>query len=843
MTFPLFKYNLITCFRSRIEGQKSYLAPIKIPKMQLRVQMALGLYFIWANCTGQSITILDSISQKQLEYVYISLPKDNWQAISNDRGQFDLPQKYWTPSDTLYLEMLNYKPKVITHGYLVSNDFVVYMQPEYNQLKEVVVTASRWSNNKNEIPFSFAVLDQRFSEIVQPQTTADLLEKSGQVFVQKSQLGGGSPMIRGFSANRILLLVDGVRMNSAIFRSGNLHNIIVVDPRSVDQTEVYLGPASVVFGSDAIGGSINFKTLEPNWNESDSNQTVFQVGTNIGSANNERTIQTSGKWSNRRWGWVGNFSFSQFGDLIMGKYGGFNSYLRKDYLKVSNPPLLNDQLVTNHHPRKQISTGYDQWNILQKIYYRPHPNLSFSLAFHRSESSNIPRYDRLLVRDSDSQLRSAEWYYGPQIWQMIHFKSEAQLNRKWADVMTTSLAFQRQRESRHDRSRNNPLRYHRDEWVNMVNLSLDIEKRWNKGLLLQYGLEGVFNRIYSSGRAEDITNNQRYAIHSRYPNHSNWQSAAWFTQLKKSTENFSVTAGIRGNYSGANATFDSSFFAFPYDNYIFSATNLSGGIGLNYRPNSENTWGINWSSGFRAPNLDDMAKVFDSEPGNVIVPNLNLKPEKAITLDFNYQFEATSKKAAISFHIFHTLLSQALVRRDFSFNGMDSIFYDGVKSRVQAIVNATSARVSGVGMDWKVSLSSFLNWMGNINYQKGYEIEGNEKLPLRHAAPLFGMTSFQFRKNKISSRLAFRYNGKIKSDAMPLSELSKPHLYPMDADGQLFSPAWLVVDWYFGYQISQKMKLRGGIENILDRQYRSYSSGIVAPGRNFFINLTYQRGN
>lgn len=842
MSFPLFKYNLITCFWSRIEGQKSYIAFNKTPKMQLKVQIALGLYFIWANCIGQSITILDSISQRQLEYVYISLPKANWQAISNDRGQFDLPLKSWTPTDTFFLEMLNYKSKAVTHGYLVTNNFVVYMQPEFNQLNEVVVTASRWSNTKNEIPFSFALIDQEFSDIVQPQTSADLLEKSSQVFVQKSQLGGGSPMIRGFSANRILLLVDGVRMNSAIFRSGNLHNIIAVDPRSVNQTEVYLGPASVLFGSDAIGGSINFKTLEPSWSDSDSNQTVFQVGTNIGSVNNERTFQTLGKWSNRRWGWVGNISYSQFGNLKMGKYKGFNSYLRKDYLRVSSPPYLDDQWVANDHPRRQIETGYNQWNILQKLYFRPRPSLLFSLSFHRSESSNIPRYDRLLVRDDDGELRSAEWYYGPQIWQMIHFKTEAQLNGKWADVMTTSLAFQTQVESRHDRRRNNPLRYHREEWVNLFNVSLDIEKRWSKGLLLQYGLEGVFNRIYSSGRAEDITNNLQYAIQSRYPNHSNWYSAAWFTQLKKSAEKFSVTAGIRGNYSGANATFDSTFFAFPYDNFNFSTTNLSGGIGLNYRPNSENTWGVNWSSGFRAPNLDDMAKVFDSEPGTVIVPNLNLKPEKASTLDINYQFESTSKKTAISFHIFHTRLSQALVRRDFSFNGMDSIFYDGIKSRVQAIVNATSARVSGAGMDWNISLSSYLDWMGHINYQRGYEIEGNDKLPLRHAAPLFGMTSFQFTKHAVSSRLAFRYNGKIKNAAMPISELSKPHLYPMDANGQLFLPRWMVVDWYFAYSISEKIKLRGGIENILDRQYRTYSSGIVAPGRNFFLNFTYQGG-
>lgn len=804
--------------------------------MQLKVQLAFGFFVFWANSFAQTITILDSSTLQPIEYVYASLPKNNWQGISNEHGQIVIPVRSWSDTDTLYLKMLNYQPKNITYQILTSSGFVVTLQPYDNRLNEIVVTASRWLNKKNEIPFTYTIIDRELSAIIQPQTAADLLDKSGEVYVQKSQLGGGSPMIRGFSANRILLMVDGIRMNSAIFRSGNLHNVIAVDPRSVRQTEVYLGPASVLFGSDAIGGSINFKTIEPSWSDSDSSHSAFQFATKLGTINRERTIQSSGEWSKGHWGWVGNFSYSQFGDLIMGSYKGFDSYLRKDYIQASSSGL-NDMITFNPNPRKQIQTGYSQWNILQKIYYKPNSNLSFVLAFHRSETSDIPRYDRLLVRNLDGLLRSAEWYYGPQVWQMIHLKSEAKLNGKWADLISTSLAFQRQKESRHDRLFNNPVLNHREELVDMINLTLDLEKSWNDNLFLQYGLEWVFNQVNSTGRAEDLNNSQPYPINSRYPNHSNWQNAAGFAQLKKSTQNFSITAGIRGNYTQARADFDATFFAFPYDQYHLSTINLNGGIGINYKPNRQSTWGINWSSGFRAPNLDDLAKVFDSEPGNVLVPNLNLKPEKAMTFDFNYQYESTSKKFTFSSNMFHTLLAQALVRRDFTFNGMDSIIYDGVKSKVQAIVNAASAKVYGIGVGWKVSLSPFLNWMGNINYQKGYEVEDNKKLPLRHAAPAFGLTAIEWNKGGFSTRLAVRYNGRVKSEAMPISELNKPFLYPVDINGQLFSPEWMVVDGYFGYQISKMLGLKWGVENILNRQYRTYSSGIMAPGRNFFLNL------
>lgn len=810
--------------------------------MHLKVQIAFGLFFIWAQCTAQSVTILDANTFQPIEYVYVSLPQDQWQTLSNEQGQVVLPQKSWKPSDSLYFEMLNYQPMSISYDTLAAYDFKVSLQRVLNQLNVIVVTASRWSGLKNEIPFSYNLIEREEIELVQPQTSADLLDKSGQVYVQKSQLGGGSPMIRGFSANRILLLVDGIRMNSAIFRSGNLHNIIAIDPRSVGQAEIYLGPASVLFGSDAIGGSINFKTIEPTWSDSDSSHSSFLFGTNLGTANNERTIQSSGEWGNRQWGWVGNFSYSQFGDLVMGKFNGFDSYLRRDYIQTSNT-YLNDQVVFNSNPRKQINTGYSQWNLLQKIIYKPNPNLSLILAFHRSETSDIPRYDRLLVRNEDGGLRSAEWYYGPQVWQMIHLNTKLNLDKKWADEISSSFAFQRHIESRHDRPSNSPILFHRNELVDMVNLSLDLEKSWNENLLLQYGLEWVFNQVNSTGEAEDLNNNQQYPINSRYPNPANWQNVAGFAQLKKSTQNFSITAGIRGNYTQAHAEFDASFFAFPYNQYHLSTTNLSGGIGINYRPNQQNIWGINWSSGFRAPNFDDLAKVFDSEPGNVLVPNPNLRPERAITLDINYEFESSYEQHSFSFNVYHTVLSQALVRRDFTFNGMDSIEYDGVKSRVQAIVNASSAKVYGVGMGWKLSLLPFWDWNGHMNYQKGYEMDGNEKLPLRHAAPLFGMTSFEYNKNGISTRLALRYNGKINHKSMPVSELNKPHLYPLDDNGQLFSPAWMTLDGYFGYQISEELAIRCGIENFFNRQYRTYSSGIVAPGRNFFIHLLYKRAN
>ena len=135
------------------------------------------------------------------------------------------------------------------------------MRPE--RLDEVVMSVSKWEQQKKEVPNKIVSIDAQTIALNTPQTSADLLQSSGKVFVQKSQLGGGSPMIRGFATNRLVLSVDGVRMNNAIFRGGNLQNVISIDPFNIRNTEIIFGPGSVIYGSDAIGGVMNFYTMYP----------------------------------------------------------------------------------------------------------------------------------------------------------------------------------------------------------------------------------------------------------------------------------------------------------------------------------------------------------------------------------------------------------------------------------------------------------------------------------------------------------------------------------------------------------------------------------------------------
>ena len=126
-------------------------------------------------------------------------------------------------------------------------------------------------------------------------STADVIANTGNISVQKSQLGGGSPVLRGFEANRILLVIDGVRMNNIIYRAGHLQNIVTIDNSSLDRIEILYGPASTMYGSDALGGVIHLYTRKPAFSsESGKSNLKVNAFTHYGMGNDD---------------WVGHFWF------------------------------------------------------------------------------------------------------------------------------------------------------------------------------------------------------------------------------------------------------------------------------------------------------------------------------------------------------------------------------------------------------------------------------------------------------------------------------------------------------------------------------------------------------
>ena len=205
-----------------------------------------------------------------------------------------------------------------------------------------------------------SVITKQSIALDMPLTSADLLYYGGGVRIQKTQGGGGSPVIRGFEANRVLLVIDGVRMNNAIYRSGHLQNVLSVDPQTLERTEVIFGPSSVAYGSDALGGVVHFYTKTPSFNS--ETQTVINGFQSFNPSFNHSISSLNVEFSKNKWASFTNFSYSTFGDIIMGKkrnhgfkeWGLNKHYLDFDTLNNSNLDNPNPNLLVNQENHFQI---------------------------------------------------------------------------------------------------------------------------------------------------------------------------------------------------------------------------------------------------------------------------------------------------------------------------------------------------------------------------------------------------------------------------------------------------------------------------------------------------------
>ncbi|NNK74900.1 MAG: TonB-dependent receptor, partial [Maribacter sp.] len=755
--------------------------------------------------------------------------------LSEPDGSCDI--SIFDNNERITFKHISYEVFKSSKSQLLRNNGRAFMVLKREQLDEVVMSISKWEQQKKDIPHKIVSLGARTIAFANPQTSADLLQNSGKVFVQKSQLGGGSPMIRGFATNRLLLTVDGVRMNNAIFRGGNIQNVISIDPYSIKNTEVIFGPGSVIYGSDAIGGVMNFYTKNAMLSNTDSLLFSGNANYRFATANKENTVHFDFTLGKEKWAYLTSVSLNSFDDLLMGSKGP-DTYLRKNYVTTTNGV---DALVPNANVQKQVATGYDQVNLMQKITHKPNNIWDLNVGLFYSATSDYPRYDRLIRPSEDGTgLRSAEWYYGPQKWFMGNVQVNKKGKGKFYDGLKITTAYQYFEESRNSRDFQNPILYSSKEMVNALTTNIDFENKKIGDLRLYYGAEYVYNYVNSDGSQNNILTNTRTDAASRYPDGSSWQTVAGYLNGEyKAKPNFTLLSGMRYSHVWIDAEFDKTFYPFPFDNANLSTGALTGSLGFSWFPRANLQITFNGSTGFRSPNIDDVGKVFDSEPGSVVVPNPNLEPEYAYNVELgvrkNFKDKVVFKGAA-----FYTYLVDALVRRDYLFNGEEQIEYNGTLSNVQAMQNAANAYVYGFEFGLEAFLSENLSVVSNLTLTDGIEedSDGNDT-PARHVAPTFGDFHVIWRNQNFKTDVFLNYNGEIPYGNLATSERNKSYLYAIDANGLPYSPSWYTLNFRSQYNLTNMLKISLGLENITDQLYRSYSSGIAAPGTNLILGVGY----
>ena len=797
-----------------------------------RFLLSIFSFFILSTSAQQTV-VVDESDDQPIPGVAVFNNLKTKTAITDFDGHVNLDA--FSEFDKIYFQHLSYHNLSILKP---SIQDTVFLSPKATSLNEVVISASKFEQNKKEVPQNIISINSKDVQLSNPQTSADLLSNSGRVFVQKSQLGGGSPMIRGFSTNRLLITIDGVRLNNAIFRGGNVQNVLSINPFNVEKTEVILGSGSVIYGSDAIGGVMNFYTTTPKLSEVATPNMMARSTVRYASANNEKTAHLDFNLGFQKWGFHSSVSVSDFGDLEMGTNGP------DDYLSPYHAQHVNGQdiMVSNANSRIQKFTKFRQMHLAQKVLYKANDDLNFDLGLHYSTSSDYPRYDRLSTYDEDGMLHYAEWNYGPQEWflanlQMTKLSSRSNLY----DKIKISAAYQNFKESRINRRFNSKLRKIREENVDAFSLNFDFYKLLSNNSTISYGTEYIYNRVGSSGHKINIDTNTSEAIASRYPDGSKWQTlAAYLSHKYKPNSNLTVQSGIRYNYVtiDADLTANNAFYDLPFKTANLDTSALTGTLGFSWNPNNTFLWKLNATTAFRAPNIDDIGKIFESEPGLIVVPNNDLKPEYAYGGELGVTFNL---KESIIFDgsAYYTYLDNALVRKNFAVAGATEMEYDGGSSEIQAIQNASKSWIYGFEAGLKVQFSKVLKFTTQYSYVHGVQEETpGIELPVRHVAPIFGNAHLVWKNNKFQIDGFVNYNGALSSSDIS-AELADS-LFALDAQGKPYAPSWYSLNIRTQYDFNKSLTIVGAIENITNQRYRTFSSGISAPGTNLICAITYK---
>lgn len=795
--------------------------------MKQIIILLLFILFV-GSAKAQTIKVLNARTKEPVEGVLV-ISEDNITLQTDENGEVALD--VIDQDESVLFQHSSFLRFSATKQNIVNRGKSILLVEDPVRLDEVVVSVNRWEQSRTEIPHKIETLRPKEVLRYNPQTAADMLGSQSGVFIQKSQLGGGSPMIRGFAANSVLIVVDGIRMNNAIYRSGNLHNVISIDPNTLESTEVIFGPGSVIYGSDALGGVMSFSTLTPRLSTKNEPVQGGKATMRYSSANFEKTVHGTYNFGSKKWAAMVSSTFTDYDDLRMG-VNGPDEYLRPEYVLPDNFDG-SDEIVQNDNELLQKFSGYSQFNILSKIRYRPNNRIDVVMSGHHSQTTNIPRYDRLIVY-RNNELRYGDWYYGPQRWTLISGRFKYQNDLLLFDKMNLLAGYQYYTESRHDRSLNSYYLRNRSETLDVFSLNLDLGKTFSEKSELFYGTELLLNNVESAGNSLNLIENTTEIIAPRYPDGSDYSSYAAYLSYKYNFSNkLILQAGARYTYTQLSGEFDEAFYNFPFEGFDMSNSAFNGNFGAVWHPTPEWQVNLNVATGFRSPNIDDVAKVFDSEPGNVVVPNPGLEPEYARNAELGV-IRSYAGKAKVEITGFYTRLKNAMVRRDFSVNGQDSIIYDGVLSKVEALVNAESAEIYGGSFAFEYLFTPFLRTRNNLTVINGEDAEG---YPLRHVPPTFGSSHIMLERQKWFIDFYIEYSGDYDFEELAPSEQDKPHLYAVDQNGNPWSPAWWTLNLKTNYQVSDSFSVSGGVENILDKRYRPYSSGIVAPGVNFIVAL------
>lgn len=632
---------------------------------------------------------------------------------------------------------------------------------------EIVVTANRSDETEFEATENISVISQEQLFINMPRTLPEAAFNTPGVWVQKTNHGGGSPFIRGFTGNQSLYLIDGIRLNNSTFRYGPNQYVNTIDPLMVRKIEVMKGGGSVQYGSDAIGGVFQIFTIKPNFTESP--KYAGQIIGHYGAIDIEKSANIRANYSSLRFATSVAASYKDYGNIIVGEG------------KELNP------------------TGYNEYSYDFKAIGNITENSTLLMAANGLRQNDVPLYHKVALEDY-------EYYnFDPQARHLAYLRYNHKIEKKWIKNITATSAFINSLEGR-QRSNNNSDEIIDDEdEINTLVGIVEIVGNPYKGYSYSCGMEVYSDKINSKRLL--ITPTSEIQERGLYPDNSSYLSYSAFLMNNIKYNRFSFDFGLR--YNGFNIEVKNT----DGENIEITpqAFVASGAINFLITNNHKITALI--SNSFRGPNINDLGSLGEID-FRYEVPNFNLKPETATNYELVYKI--SNKKILASGSIYYNMLNNLITRTRGFYKGQDSI--NGIPIYIKE--NASNSYVYGAEASIEFIISNNLKANANIAYTFGHNISKQE--PMRRIPPLFGKIE------AIYSETNYYVGGEIlwagSQTRLSGGDIDDNRIAEGGTDG------WAILNIMAGYNY-RFVDIYLKVNNVFDSLYRYHGSGVDGYGR------------
>ena len=653
-----------------------------------------------------------------------------------------------------------------------------------DDVENVLVTASRKQQTVENLSTAVSVVTK--AEILEKNITLlpDLLREEAGVYIQQTTPGQGIPIIRGLKGSENVHLIDGMRLNTAFFRNSPNQYLALVDPFMTEQIEIIRGPASVLYGGDALGGVLNVITHTPGFNGTDW-QSQGELFFSYDSADEKTLSHLAIDLGNEKIATTFGLSYQDIGTRTIG--GGdkvpFTNYTSRAF---------NNKWLFNISEDKSIK--FD-------IQYLTQPA--------------TPRVDDLVIGFGQTEPDSSLFLFSPNQRQFVHLSYDDSTPTTLYENANYHIAWQLIKDHRIKSGFDSDDITKEQNESALFSFQSSFNKQINQGLDMVYGLDFYHDTISSA--QQRISDGITSIRDPRFPDDSSMRHVGLFADFTKTYESQDITFGFR--YSD----YDINLNSLTVENDSLKLDDLTWHAGWLYHLSDENKLFSNLGRGFRPPNIFDLGQVGE-RPGNRFnVVNTNVKPETVHTLDLGWKHFGDSW--TVDFAVFYSKYKDKIASVETGELTSDGFII--VQSQ-----NINDVALYGFESSMKHTFNGGSELKAVINYTWGEETSDNISEPADRIPPLNGFIGY---KKELSDKWSI--NPKIiyasTQDRLSSRDVRDARINPKGTGG------FVSYNLYANWDLAGNAKVRFGLENIFDKKYREHGSGLEAAGRNFHASINY----